>query len=535
MVSRMGWFLPLLSLSACVPRQSGTDQVSDINYTLTTSADEALDDVAYPEADEAMHGLTGPGDFANGCALGLVMNGNVVDLKGYGFANKEAGISWDVGTVSAVGSVAKTFSALALVRLAESTPLNLTDTINEHLSPDSDFGEETLESALLHTSGIGGETKDEAFEPTWGPGPDDDDYPVEHPMSHPRYAYDAYSPYELYDDSPNGTTDGYPNGIYSNVGYSVLGAVIDSVAPGGYESYVWHEVARGLDLSKGSKTMALGHSWRDGDIPNFARGYEGGAPVEMWDGLGSVEGWEGPSGGWTMTIGDLARFVAAVQRREILTEASWGNVTDPQSWVIDGPYGYGMWVEPVIGFPGVVELWHGGDITGYSALWASFEGIDDHPPLGIAMQCNQVGAETLKNTASDLFEYYVSDRLVPELFLGSGPVPSTERRYDLNFGRATFGTLPLGQYLGPGFELVQKGEVQPLRYELATPVGTFPLEKAKVGGTLLDLRLEGLLDTRGLDVCAQAKAVGLTCEPCSDRRTSCVPLDVRQIEARIRK
>ena len=430
-------------------------------------------------------------------------------------------------------SVAKTFTALALVRLAESTPLNLTDSINDHLS-DSDFGEETLESALLHTSGIGGATKGEAFAPTWGPGPDDDDYPVEHPMSHPKYAYDAYSPYELY-DPPNGTTDGYPNGIYSNVGYSVLGAVIDAVAPGGYESYVWHEVGRGLDLAKGSKTMALGHSWRDGDIPNFARGYEGGAPVQMWDGLGSVEGWEGPSGGWTMTIGDLARFVAAVQRREILTGASWADVTDPQSWVIDGPYGYGMWVEPVIGYPGVVELWHGGDITGYSALWASFEGIDDHPPLGIAMQCNHEGAVTLQDTAVDLFWDYVSDRLVPELFIGSGPGGTGERRYNLDFGRATLGTLPLGQYLGEGYEVVQKGDVRARRYELDTPVGTFPLEKATVGGTLLDLRLAGLLDTRGLDVCAQVKAVGLTCEPCSDRRTYCVQVDVRQIEARIQR
>ncbi|MGH9334558.1 MAG: serine hydrolase domain-containing protein, partial [Vicinamibacteria bacterium] len=376
MIRKIGRCSLFLLLGACAPKQSGTDQVADVNYTLTASADEALDEVSYPEADAAMDDLVGPGKFANGCALGLVMNGNLVYLKGYGLANAEAVIPWDVGTASAVGSVAKTFTALALLRLAEDTSLDLSDAINEHVSPDYAFGDETLEAALLHTSGIGGATPGEAFAPSWGPGPDDDDYPVENPMAHPRYAHDAYSPYELY-APPNGTTNGYDNGIYSNVGYSVLGAVIDSVTANaafspanGYERYVWHEVGRGLNLSKGLKTMALGHSWRDGDIPGFARGYEDGVPAEMWDGVGSVEGWEGPPGGWTMTIGDLTRFVAAVQNREIVSAASWMDATDPKSWVYGRPYGYGMWVEPVPGYPGVVELSHGGDIDGYSALWA---------------------------------------------------------------------------------------------------------------------------------------------------------------------
>jgi CubicO group peptidase (beta-lactamase class C family) len=507
--------------------------VSDINYTLVESSDEGLDDISYPEADLRMNQLVGPGKFATGCALGLVMDGSVVYLKGYGLADKESGISWDVRTPSAVGSVSKTFTALALLRLAESTSLDLTDPLDAHVSPESELGEETLEAALLHTSGIGGSTKDEAFAPSWGPGPDDDDYPVEHPMAHPRYAYEAYSPYELY-DPPEGTTEGYPNGIYSNVGYSAIGAVIDSVAPGGYERYVWHEVGRGLHLTDGSKTMALGHSWRENDIPHFAQGYEGGVPVEMWDGVGSVEGWEGPSGGWTMTIGDLARFVAAVQRREIVGEASWTAATDPKSWVSGGPYGYGMWVEPVLNYPGAFELWHGGDIKGYSALWASFEGIDDHPPLGVAMQCNQMGSDTLQSTAVDLFWLYVSDLLVPELFLGSLPSDAPEERYELGFERATIGGVPLGQYLQDGFELVVRSDVRSSRVEIASPLGSFPIEKAKLGGTLLDLRVNGLVDLRGLeglDVCVQAKSVGLRCEPCSDRRASCVSIDVRGLEA----
>ena len=477
MVAKIGRWSLLLSLAACAPEQSGTDQVADLNYTLTASADEALDDISYPEADAAMDDLVGPSKFANGCALGLVMDGRVVYLKGYGLANEEAGIEWDVHTASAVGSVSKTFTALALLRLAEETSLELTNPINDHLSPDFPFGlfgNETLEAALLHTSGIGGATPDEAFAPNWGPGPDEEAYPVEQPMAHPRYAYDAYSPYELY-SPPGGTSNGYQNGTYSNVGYTVLGAVIDSATSNaaftpanGYERFVWHEVGRGLNLSKGLKTMALGHSWRDGDIPHFARGYEDGAPVQMWDGVGSVEGWEGPSGGWTMTIGDLTRFVAAAQNREIISPASWQAATDPQSWVYGRPYGYGMWVSPVLNYPGAVELSHGGDILGYSALWASFEGIDDNPPFGVALQCNQMGSDVLEETAVDLFWDYVSGRLVPEFHLQAGR-NTTQRRYELDFDRASFGRLPLGPWLDGGFALVLDEGGRRSRVELEGP------------------------------------------------------------------
>jgi CubicO group peptidase (beta-lactamase class C family) len=526
--------LPLLALSACAPETSGPDQAKDINYTLTASADEALDDVAYPKADEAMEALVGPNKLANGCALGLVMNGQVVYLKGYGLANEQAGIPWDVNTASAVGSVSKTFTALAILRLAEMGQLHLGDRFNDHLSPSTLYGFQTLSAALTHTSGIGGATKEEAFSPNWGPGPDEAAYPVEHPMAHPRYAYDAFAPYQVL-ASPSGTTNGLPNGVYSNVGYTLLGAVIDSITASrsfapedGYERFVWYEVARGANLSKGLKTFALGHSWRDSDIPHFARGYDDFVLTHMWDGVGSVEGWEGPSGGWTMTIGDLTRFVAAVQKREIVSRASWAAATAPKSWVNGRPYGYGMWITPVLNYPGAVELSHGGDIEGYSALWASFEGIDDHPPLGVALQCNQIGSDVLEDTANDLFWDYVSDLLTPEFPLGT----RGEQHFALDLGRASLGRLSLGSLLGDGLELVATRDGGVSRMEIRGSLGSYPLESAKLSGTALDATLAGYLDTRiagASGVCAATRNLGLPCRPCSDGSETCLPIQVRGV------
>lgn len=532
----------VLALSACAPDQSGPDQVKDINYTLTASADEALDNVSYPEADSVMEALVGPNKFANGCALGLVMNGQVVYLKGYGFANQEAGIHWDVNTASAVGSVSKTFTALALLRLAEMGHVDLNDRFNDHLDPSTLYGFQTLEAALTHTSGIGGATPAEAFAPNWGPGPPDEGaYPGEHPMAHPRYAYDAYAPYQVL-ATPSGTTNGLKNGIYSNVGYTLLGAVIDSITAkasfvprNGYERFIWYEVARGSNLSKGLKTFALGHSWRDGDIPDFARGYDNGVPTHMWDGVGSVEGWEGPAGGWTMTIGDLARFVAAVQRREIVSRASWAAATQPTSWIYERPYGYGMWISPVLNYPGAVELSHGGDILGYSALWASFEGIDDHPPLGVALQCNQLGSGTLEGAANDLFWLYVSGRLHPDFPVGTG----SEQHFSLDLGRASLRGIRLGGLLGDDLELVVVAPraANGPRLELRGPLGAYPLESAKLSGTALDATLTGSLDTRnaaGNSACAVTAMLGLPCRPCEDGNRSCLPIQIRGVAVKPR-
>ena len=119
--------------------------------------------------------------------------------------------------------------------------------------------------------------------------------------------------------------------MYSNVGYSVAGAVIDDIADGtpsgGYEAWVWDHIGQytgnALDADN-LLTLALSHSWRSTDIPNRAVGYVwNGASFDVFEafdpnGLAGLEGWEGPSGGWVMTIGDLTRFALALNTSQIV-------------------------------------------------------------------------------------------------------------------------------------------------------------------------------------------------------------------------
>ena len=119
---------------------------------------------------------------------------------------------------------------------------------------------------------------------------------------------------------------------YSNVGYSLAGALLDYRSKlgdipahmRGYESYVWHRVGRGnLATEPTMATACLATDFRTSDIKNLARGYtKEGGDFNFGDATAYGWGWEGPAGGWAMTIGDLARLMLILQSDAVISKAS---------------------------------------------------------------------------------------------------------------------------------------------------------------------------------------------------------------------
>lgn len=70
----------------------------------------------------------------------LDIRGEVVLRKGYGYANRAAGIAYDADMHFDIGSMAKTFTARAIVRLVQQERLAMTDPIARHLptSPEDE-------------------------------------------------------------------------------------------------------------------------------------------------------------------------------------------------------------------------------------------------------------------------------------------------------------------------------------------------------------------------------------------------------------
>jgi CubicO group peptidase (beta-lactamase class C family) len=90
-----------------------------------------------------------------GCAVGVSHDGTVVYTHGYGMANLEYGVRIRPDTIFESGSVAKQFTAAAIVLLALDGKLSLDDPVRKYIPELPDFGTPILiRHFLSHTGGL---------------------------------------------------------------------------------------------------------------------------------------------------------------------------------------------------------------------------------------------------------------------------------------------------------------------------------------------------------------------------------------------
>ncbi|MEQ9503721.1 MAG: serine hydrolase domain-containing protein [Deltaproteobacteria bacterium] len=411
----------LLALAACADPpvsddHTEVDQVSNDNGYWTGLKDLHWTTTQNDLVDDQMASLM-EDDNIPGCAIGVVEGTEVTYMGVYGEA-VEGSVPWSTWTIAPVASVTKTYTAAAIMHLQELGLLDIDDPISDHLAIGGATGTRTIRQTLSHSAGF-------AQFPTLDNGPCPAEYagaPAAWCLSHPRHAFEDFkanlNPQTLY--------PGADEGIYSNTGYVILGAIVDEISrstPGipvherGYERFVWHNFGHYLADPLADDTMtslALTLPWRLDDINNYATGYCGtGAICDAELDLGS---WGGPAGGWSMTIGDLTRFVRAQIDGELLTPTSWEAMyvkhTDVDDIVGLGEtagehqldYGLGVGRDNTTL---TQEAWHGGDIQGHSAVWFirrnDLTTTDDD--IGVAMICNSGAPNSqtfLKNRARSI-------------------------------------------------------------------------------------------------------------------------------------
>lgn len=92
---------------------------------------------------------------APGCAVGVSLNGEPVFERAFGLAEMEHGVLNTPQTVFESGSVAKQFTAAALVLLQQDGKLNIDDPVRKYLPELPDYGSPlTIRHLLNHTSGL---------------------------------------------------------------------------------------------------------------------------------------------------------------------------------------------------------------------------------------------------------------------------------------------------------------------------------------------------------------------------------------------
>ena len=90
-----------------------------------------------------------------GLSLAIVKKGKVIKTGGYGWANLELQVPASSKTVYEIGSISKTFTAMAIAILMERGKLNADDKINSFFPcAPSYWNNITIRHLLTHTSGI---------------------------------------------------------------------------------------------------------------------------------------------------------------------------------------------------------------------------------------------------------------------------------------------------------------------------------------------------------------------------------------------
>lgn len=189
-------------------------------------------------------------------AIALVSKGEVVYQRGYGSRDLETGLPATPRTLYGIGSITKSFTAIALLQLQEKGLLSLEDPVSRyldfHLKPK---GKDILiRHFLSHTSGIPALAYAEAL------------------IGHAQHSGDPYlpigSPQDLIafmaDAEKWAVAEPGERWLYLNEGYALLGEIIAKVSGQAYEDYVRDHILRPLGMER--STFSQADLNRDDDV-----------------------------------------------------------------------------------------------------------------------------------------------------------------------------------------------------------------------------------------------------------------------------
>lgn len=253
-------------------------------------------------------------------AVIVAKGGEIILRKGYGYANREKGLRVTPETVFTIGSITKQFTGAAIVKLEMQGRLRVTDTIDQYFADvPKDKRGITLHQLLTHTAGL----------------PD--------ALGHD---FDTTATREAFLKLAMGSKLRSKPGrkhAYSNVGYSLLGMIVETASGMGYEAYLRKH------LFEPAGMMHTGYLLPKFDPDSLAVGYRGDKPWGTVLGhpmLKDGPGWHlRANGGIHSTLGDMYKWHLALEGTRILSDEAKKKYFAPHvdEGFGDSFYGYG-WV-----------------------------------------------------------------------------------------------------------------------------------------------------------------------------------------------
>ncbi|KXX67543.1 serine hydrolase [Flammeovirga sp. SJP92] len=173
---------------------------------------------------------------AVGMSIAIVDNGKIVYSNGYGFSNREKEIKANDQSIYRIGSVTKSFTALSLLKLQEKNKLSVEAPLQKYipeLTIQNDFEQDQniyIKDILTHTSGLPNDIINGMFAK---------DLPSN------EWIIEALNKQRM--ASPRNYITSY-----SNVGYILLGELIERESGVSYEEYINEEIFAPLGMINSS-------------------------------------------------------------------------------------------------------------------------------------------------------------------------------------------------------------------------------------------------------------------------------------------
>jgi CubicO group peptidase (beta-lactamase class C family) len=323
---------------------------------------------------------------APGCAAAVSVNGETVFEKAFGLADLEFNVPNTAQTIFESGSVAKQFTAAAIVLLQQDGKLSLDDPVKKHIPELPDYGSPlTIRHLLNHTSGL----RD------WGAvlsltGAGRGERVVSQDL-----ALDVITHQRALDFTPGSEYS------YSNSGYNLLAIIVERVSKQKFPAFVEERLFKPL----GMKNSSLRDDYQR-IVPGRAQAYsrQGAGPWRLNMPFMNVYG----NGGILTTVGDWMKWNAMLDSQSL--GAPLVNALETRGVLNDGrkiAYALGLYVDT---YKGLKDVSHGGATAGYQTFLARYP--DNKVSIGVMCNGTSPGAGGIAAGITD------------EIF---GPYPETPR------------------------------------------------------------------------------------------------------------
>ncbi|MEZ6233650.1 MAG: serine hydrolase domain-containing protein [Phycisphaerales bacterium] len=318
-----------------------------------------------------------------GLSAGVLLNGEIVWMEGFGNADLAAGTPVTPDTRFRIGSLSKPISTLGMAILAERGDLDLDAPIQTYVAsfPVHEGGDITCRLIAGHLSGIR----------HYAPGESD--------TVNPRRYETLEDAMSRFANDPLVTPPGFRYS-YSTYAYTLLSAAMENAAGEPFLDYMQDAVFDPIHMDATSADRS------DGDLPNLTSFYErarDSSPVPARP-IDTSYKWAG--GGFVSTSGDLLRFAAEMMEPTLISETMRDEMWSPMTTTRGERTHYGMGWGLDTDELGRRVIAHSGGQVGCTAYILIFPELD----AASVVLCNVTRAEFGRDLAVVLAEAFIRQR-----------------------------------------------------------------------------------------------------------------------------